>query len=158
VPFATNTDVCFVNLTGHQSLSTPDRANNLGKRATQTTKGGESFRTRRPSVLQERSRARPGLNRHSFWAGYAAKALPPRAFEPVGVVFIGGSISSPGLAEASEHGPKDDPLSPLFVAERPGGKFETTINLTLKHGVRSALEYARSGVQQVIEGDVGLAI
>jgi alkaline phosphatase D len=33
----------------------------------------------------------------------------------------------------------------LFVAERPGGKFETTINLTLKHGVRSALEYARSG-------------
>jgi alkaline phosphatase D len=84
-------------------------------------------------------------DRHSFWAGYAAKALPPRAFEPVGVVFIGGSISSPGLAEASEHGPKDDPLSPLFVAERPGGKFETTINLTLKHGVRSALEYARSG-------------
>jgi alkaline phosphatase D len=84
-------------------------------------------------------------DRHSFWAGYAAKALPPKAFEPVGVVFIGGSISSPGMAEASEHDPKDDPLSPLFVAERPGGKFETTVNLTLKHGVRTALEYARSG-------------
>jgi hypothetical protein len=84
-------------------------------------------------------------DRHSFWAGYAAKALPPKEFEPVGVVFIGGSLSSPGLAEASEHRPKDHPLSPLFVAERPGGKFETTINLTLKHGVRSALEFARSG-------------
>jgi len=84
-------------------------------------------------------------DRHSFWAGYAAKTLPPKAFEPVGVVFIGGSISSPGLAEASEHRPKDNPLSALFVAERPGGKFETTINLTLKHGVRTALEYARSG-------------
>ena len=84
-------------------------------------------------------------DRHSFWAGYAAKALPPRAFEPVGVAFICGSLSAPGLAEAVEHRPKDSPLSPLFVAERPGGKFETTINLTLKHGVRSALEYARSG-------------
>ena len=35
-------------------------------------------------------------DRHSFWAGYAAKALPPKAFEPVGVAFITGSISSPG--------------------------------------------------------------
>ena len=84
-------------------------------------------------------------DRHSFWAGYAAKALPPKAFEPVGVAFICGSISAPGMAEAVEHQPKDYPLSPLFVAERPGGKFETTINLTLRHGVRSALEYARSG-------------
>src|SRR5690348_15743080 len=39
-------------------------------------------------------------DRHSFWAGYAAKALPPAAFEPVGVTFVGGSISSPGLFEA----------------------------------------------------------
>ena len=84
-------------------------------------------------------------DRHSFWAGYAAKALPPKAFEPVGVAFICGSISAPGMAEAVEHRPKDDPLSPLFVVERPGGRFETTVNLTLRHGVRSALEYARSG-------------
>ena len=32
-------------------------------------------------------------DRHSFWAGYAAKALPPAAFEPVGVTFVGGSIT-----------------------------------------------------------------
>lgn len=36
-------------------------------------------------------------DRHSFWAGYAARALPPEKFEPVGVAFITGSISAPGL-------------------------------------------------------------
>ena len=84
-------------------------------------------------------------DRHSFWAGYAAKALPPHRFDPVGVTFICGSISAPGMAEALEHGLKDHPLRPLFVAERAPGKFETTVNLTIKHGVNSALEYARTG-------------
>jgi alkaline phosphatase D len=40
---------------------------------------------------------------------------------------------------------KTNPLRPLFVADRPGGKYENTINLTLKHGVKSALEYSKSG-------------
>jgi alkaline phosphatase D len=84
-------------------------------------------------------------DRHSFWAGYAAKALPPARFEPVGISFITGSISAPGLAEALEHGMKDHPLRPLFVADRPGGTFETTANLLFKHGVRTAWEYAQSG-------------
>ena len=84
-------------------------------------------------------------DRHSFWAGYAAKALPPETFDPVGVAFICGSISAPGLAEAFEHGLKGHTLRPLFVSEREPGKFESTINLTVKHGVRSALEYARTG-------------
>ena len=84
-------------------------------------------------------------DRHSFWAGYAAKALPPAAFEPVGITFITGSISAVGLAEALEHGLKGHPLRPLFVADRPGAKPEATVNLLLKRGVRSALEYARSG-------------
>ncbi|THD81935.1 MAG: phosphodiesterase [Phenylobacterium sp.] len=84
-------------------------------------------------------------DRHSFWAGYAAKALPPARFDPVGVTFICGSISAPGMAEALEHGLKDHPLRPLFVTEREPGRFATTVNLTLKHGVRSALEYARTG-------------
>ena len=69
-------------------------------------------------------------DRHSFWAGYAAKALPPQTFEPVGVTFICGSISAPGMAEALEHGLKGHPLRPLFVAEREPGKPETTVNLT----------------------------
>ena len=83
-------------------------------------------------------------DRHSFWAGYAAKDLPPSKFEPVGVTFITGSISAPGLAEALEHGLKDSPLRPLFVADGPRGP-ESTVNLLIKRGVKSALEYARSG-------------
>ncbi len=85
-------------------------------------------------------------DRHSFWAGYAAKALPPAAFEPVGVTFVGGSISSPGMAEANEHNlKKDNPLRPLYVANPGGGPPQPTVNLLLRHGVRSALEYASSG-------------
>ncbi len=84
-------------------------------------------------------------DRHSFWAGYAAKALPPARFEPVGLSFITGSISAPGLAEALEHGLKGHPLRPLFVADRQGAAPETTANLLFKHGVRSAWEYAQTG-------------
>jgi len=85
-------------------------------------------------------------DRHSFWAGVATKSLPPRGFEPVGIAFVTGSISAPGMAESQEHKfPKDDPLRPLFLADRADGKFETTVNLTVHHGVRAALEYAKSG-------------
>ena len=35
-------------------------------------------------------------DKHSFWAGYATNGLPPRAFEPVGLSFVGASLSSPG--------------------------------------------------------------
>ncbi len=83
---------------------------------------------------------------HSFWAGYAAKALPPKAFEPVGLAFVGASLSSPGAMEGNEHNfPKDQPLRPLFLADRPdGAKPEWTFNMLLRHGVRSCLEYAKS--------------
>lgn len=84
-------------------------------------------------------------DRHSFWAGYAAKALPPHPFEPVGLAFITGSISAPGLAEALEHGLKSHPLRPLFVADRADAAPEATVNLLVKRGVRSALEYAETG-------------
>jgi len=83
-------------------------------------------------------------DRHSFWAGYAASKLPPAGFDPVGLSFITGSISAPGIAEAYEYA-KDFPLLPLFVRKVPGTAPEATINLTVKHGVRSALEYAASG-------------
>jgi alkaline phosphatase D len=85
-------------------------------------------------------------DRHSFWAGYAAKALPPKHYEPVGVSFVGASLASPGVMEAYEHRlPKDHPLRPLFLADRPdGAKPDWTFNMLLKHGVRSCLEYAKS--------------
>jgi len=86
-------------------------------------------------------------DRHSFWAGLAAKALPPKTFEPVGVAFVTGSISAPGMVEALEHGfPKEHPLRPLFVGQGPADtRPQPTINLLLRHGVRSCLEYAKSG-------------
>ena len=84
-------------------------------------------------------------DRHSFWAGYAAAALPPRKYEPVGLSFVGGSLVSPGGQEAWEHGfKKDKTLRPLFVADRPDGKIVCTFNMMLKHGVRSALEFAKT--------------
>jgi alkaline phosphatase D len=85
-------------------------------------------------------------DRHSFWAGYAAKALPPKPFEPVGLAFVTGSVSAPGMVEANEHKfPKDSPLRPLFLADSAGGaRPEPTVNMTLRHGVRASLEYAKS--------------
>jgi len=85
-------------------------------------------------------------DRHSFWAGYAAKSLPPRSFDPVGVSFITGSISSPGMVEGVERMRRDHPLRPLFVVDRPGQQRpDATVNMLFRHGVRSCLEYSRSG-------------
>jgi alkaline phosphatase D len=86
-------------------------------------------------------------DRHSFWAGYAAKGLPPKSFEPVGIAFVTGSISAPGIVEAFEHVfPKDHPLRFLFVGQGPGDtQPQPTMNLLLRHGVRSSLEYVKSG-------------
>jgi alkaline phosphatase D len=84
-------------------------------------------------------------DRHSFWAGLSAKALPPADFEPVGVAFITGSVSASGIVEAFEHRfPKDHPLRALYLADIDG-RSEPTINLLLHHGVRACLEYQRSG-------------
>ena len=84
-------------------------------------------------------------DRHRFWAGLAAKALPPAAFEPVGAAFITGSISAPGLVEAFEHRfPQNHPLSALYMTE-VNGKKQPMVNLLMHHGVRSCLEYKQSG-------------
>jgi alkaline phosphatase D len=85
-------------------------------------------------------------DRHSFWAGYATSQLPPGKFEPVGLSFVGASLSSAGTMEAVEHGfKKPNPLKPLFLVNRPGSaKPDWTHNMLVKHGVRSCLEYAKS--------------
>ncbi|MGZ5987096.1 MAG: alkaline phosphatase D family protein, partial [Caulobacteraceae bacterium] len=84
-------------------------------------------------------------DRHSFWAGLSAKALPPKAFEPVGIAFITGSISAPGLFESLGYNlKKDQPLRPLFLKETPSG-LEPTVNMLLRHGVAATLEYVKSG-------------
>ncbi len=85
-------------------------------------------------------------DRHSFWAGYASAQLPPAKFDPVGVSFIGASLSSPGAMEGHENRlPKDLPMRPLYLADRPNGaKPDGTFNMLLRHGVRSCLEYAKT--------------
>jgi alkaline phosphatase D len=86
-------------------------------------------------------------DRHSFWAGLAAKALPPQPFEPVGIAFVTGSISAPGEVEAIEHVfPKQHPLRALFLGQAAADpKPQPTINMLLRHGVRSCLEYQKTG-------------
>jgi alkaline phosphatase D len=86
-------------------------------------------------------------DRHSFWAGLAASALPPGKFDPVGVVFIAGSVSAVGFVEAYEHAlPKDHPLYALYIAHPQGeAKPQPVVNMLMRHGVRSALEYSRTG-------------
>jgi alkaline phosphatase D len=86
-------------------------------------------------------------DRHSFWAGLAAKSLPPQPFDPVGVAFITGSLSAPGLVEAYEHSfPKDHPLRALYLADLPGDAHpRPAINLLMRHGVRTCLEYQKTG-------------
>ncbi|MGA8036703.1 MAG: alkaline phosphatase D family protein [Candidatus Acidiferrales bacterium] len=86
-------------------------------------------------------------DRHSFWAGYAAANLPPKTFTPVGIAFVTGSISAPGIIEALEHSfPKDHPLRTLYVGQAAGAPGpQPTMNLLLHHGVRACLEYQRTG-------------
>jgi alkaline phosphatase D len=86
-------------------------------------------------------------DRHSFWAGLATKSLPPNPSEPVGIAFVTGSVSAPGLVEALEHAlPASHPLRPLFVGQSAAdSKTQPIINMLLRHGVRSCLEYIRSG-------------
>ena len=86
-------------------------------------------------------------DRHSFWAGYSAAYLPPKAFKPVGVNFVVGSISSPGMVEAFEYIlPKVHPLRSLYLIDRRDRTHpEASMNLLFRHGVRTCLDYAEHG-------------
>jgi alkaline phosphatase D len=86
-------------------------------------------------------------DRHSFWAGLSAKSLPPETFEPVGLAFVTGSVSAPGLWEAYQsRSAKNDPLHALFVGQGPKDQaMQPTVNMLLRHGVWSCLEYVKSG-------------
>jgi alkaline phosphatase D len=82
-------------------------------------------------------------DRHAFTAGQVSRSLPPERFDPVGIEFITGSISAPGLAEALEYGlSKDHPLRPLFLYEG-----RSAVNVALMHGVEAALALQKGGVE-----------
>jgi alkaline phosphatase D len=59
---------------------------------------------------------------------------------------VGGSLTSVGGAEANEYTQKkeNNPTRGLYIAEDKDGKPQHTFNLMMRHGVRSALEYAKS--------------
>jgi alkaline phosphatase D len=122
-----------------------DASNGTGDHSTAYTERGEIYDFVRDHRIT--GFATIAGDRHAFWAGLAAKGLPPKPFEPVGIAFITGSISAPGIIEAFEHVfPKDHPLRPLFVGQAStDAKIQPLMNMLLRHGVRSCLEYVRSG-------------
>ena len=78
-------------------------------------------------------------DRHSFWAGLAAKALPPKAIRAGGHRFRHGlDLGAREWWRRFEHGlPKDHPLRPLFVGQGPEDtRPQPTMNLLLRHGVQ----------------------
>jgi len=86
-------------------------------------------------------------DRHAFTAGVLSSSLPPQRFDPVGVEYITGSISAPGLFEGLEYSlPKDHPLRPVFLYQPPAGApIEPAINLSIMHGVRASLALQSTG-------------
>ena len=104
-----------------------------GRRTTFAHDRQQRFRLRLSRARRD-LRPRPGREDHRLRASFPATAtvsgpampprmLPPAKFEPVGVSFVGGSMSSPGAMEAYEHGfKKDRTMRPLYLADRPDGE------------------------------------
>ena len=70
-----------------------------------------------------------------------------------GLSFVGASVSSPGAMEAYEHRlPKDQPLRPLYLADRPGGaeRVETHVQLAQRPGERGRGQLPRRPVVDCI--------
>ena len=86
-------------------------------------------------------------DKHSFWAGLTSADLPPRAYDPVGVEFVTGSISAQGLVEIGDRIVKPDhALRALYYT---GEQREIpAINYTLLHGVRAALALSRTSAAE----------
>jgi len=84
-------------------------------------------------------------DRHAFYAGWLAPSLPPKPFVPVGLEFVTGSISAPGLAEALDHSmTPDKPWAAIYrQPSRVGEPGHATINLTARHGVKASLAMQR---------------
>ena len=84
-------------------------------------------------------------DRHAFTAGCMSTSLPPGKFEPLGVEFITGSISAPGLVEAAEYNiAKDDAHRAIYFHDSSSGSVPT-INAALRHGVKTCLVLQETG-------------
>lgn len=78
-------------------------------------------------------------DKHAFWAGYPSKTLPPKAFDPVGVEFVTGSISAQTFGEVQTLAARERPMRPFYLHDWPDGSTECAFGMTLMHGVRSTL-------------------
>ena len=86
-------------------------------------------------------------DRHSFWAGYAAKALPPAAVRAGGRQLRGRLDDFRRQRRGQRVHPEEGKQSDARACTSPRTRTESrsaTENLMLRHGVRSALEYASS--------------
>jgi alkaline phosphatase D len=76
-----------------------------------------------------------------------SESLPPKRFDPVGVEFVTGSISAPGLFEAAEYAlPKDHPLRAIYLYKPSSeSKVQPAMNVSMMHGVRASLVLQKTG-------------
>jgi alkaline phosphatase D len=86
-------------------------------------------------------------DRHAFSAGVVSSSLSPGHFDPVVPEFITGSISAPGLFEATEYAlPKNHPLQAIYLYKpSPEAPAQPAINFSMMHGVRASLALQRTG-------------
>jgi len=86
-------------------------------------------------------------DKHSFWAGLTSADLPPRAYDPVGVEFITGSISAQGFVEIGDRIVKPDHA--LHALYYTGEHREIpAVNYLYLHGVRAALALSKSSAAE----------
>jgi alkaline phosphatase D len=84
-------------------------------------------------------------DRHAFYAGWLAPTLPPKPYVPVGLEFVTGSVSAPGLAEALDHSmTSDKPWAAIYRQQaNPDAPALTTIDLSARRGVNASLALQR---------------
>lgn len=81
-------------------------------------------------------------DRHAYFAGVLSKSLPPDAFDPVAIEFITASVSTPATCESLEYNfPMDHPLHALYLRKPAGAPVQSTLNLTVMHGVEASLAF-----------------
>ena len=84
-------------------------------------------------------------DRHTFLAGRASAKLPPAGFAPVGISFTGGSISTPAPIDGWRHMKPDAPMRQLLLGPGDPAKAAPLANMLYIHGVKSCLEFNKSG-------------
>ena len=90
---------------------------------------GRARRDLRPRPRRQDHRASRSFRATAQLLGrLRVRQLPPGKFEPVGLSFVGASLSSAGAMEAHEHAPEGLSI-PAAVPRRPAGRGEARLDL-----------------------------